>query len=393
MKTLSKLSFGELLLLILLAITPFQQIWLQALLDHGWVGHPLLLLSNWYEPVIIILLIWAVVLRKHSRFTLKSFDWVAIFLLLLAVLSNIWSNLSFSNHLIGLRYSVFPITAYFAGRLYLKPSSTLDQVLKTVFYLLITVTLIQLVSWQFGGFYPLQVRDLAGGWPRIYGSLIGPNQLATYLVLITIWLFLKKQISSMAVGLSFILVVLTFSRSAILALIVSLFVGLFLIGKNRFYLIKALVIFVALVSLLISTQPKVKDAFISNRHSQERIEALSNTADALANGGTRSLLIGHGAGTAGPATFVTGKIFIPENWFLQMIFEFGLVGFGLLLTFWLGLSAALYLNQNYSGLMLVIAISINSLFLHPLADNPAAALFFYLMLGLSISQPQMEQLS
>jgi hypothetical protein len=131
---------------------------------------------------------------------------------------------------------------------------------------------------------------------------------------------------------------------------------------------------------------------VVSRHTDERLSALQKSIEEFNRASLPVKLFGYGITTAGPSTFVTKQIFVPENWFLQVLHEIGLVGLFSLLVAILG--ALRFLSQRGSSPLVspFVAIAVNSLFLHPLADNPAVAITLFTLLASAVNAEERKRI-
>lgn len=203
---------------------------------------------------------------------------------------------------------------------------------------------------------------------RFQGFLSGPNQMGIYLVLIgavCIKKFQKRKIWTITgLGLIGALIITTFSRSALLAY--AALIGLYglieykdFLIKNHQKLIGVGIISVIGIGALFSDQ--IYDLF-------SRPESTSEHFRLMAEGLTfwkENFIFGNGAGSVGPSSrFVSETVLIPENWFLQVAGQFGLVGLVLFVSWYLCLSKKLWDNKSYAGFALIVSILIPLNLLH-----------------------------
>jgi O-antigen ligase len=106
-----------------------------------------------------------------------------------------------------------------------------------------------------------------------------------------------------------------------------------------------------------------------------RIEAFTQTTQEIIE-----KPFGHGLGSAGPASFQAERSVIPENWYLQIAYEIGVIGLMLYIcafAFLLGdfwrhradpLAAALFAAT--------VGVLVTNLFLHALADSSLSLILF-----------------
>ncbi len=253
---------------------------------------------------------------------------------------------------------------------------------------------------------------------RFQGFFAGPNQLANYLVVIipiyfyqsikteaiTIWERIKNfvlnkkdlLINSLWVNrlyiflffISLTALYLTYSRSAYISLFIQFVVFLGFISKNRlhyrYFLSLISLTVISVCFLLPIANPKFTDTYIIRKassvmHYRKGVEGVN-------------LILRHplglGLGRAGPAS---GRIadnyngLIPENWYIQILLELGLVG-GLLFIYILFRILKYFSkhNNDYIKISLFCSLAgvcISSLFLHSFEDS-GVSLTLFILLGI-----------
>lgn len=388
-------SFIGFILSAALLILPFQYLWIRPLELLETSARSVFLLTNWYELLIIVALPSIVVLFLKRK--LFWFDWLLLGVLALSAISSYWSPATGWTDVIGLRYGVGFIVFYFIARS-IAQWQVSEKLLKTVFYLVVIIALAQGVFWLAGAesnFWVLAKRDLAGDLPRLYGSFIGPNQLGTYVACLGLWLYAKRQIGSWWLAAATLVVIGTFSRSALLGLLA----GFVVVIYQRRSLIQWKMVGAALAIGLVLALPLVfrysddlQQTFVSSRHTDQRVSAFQRSINEFASASVPVKLFGHGVTTAGPSTFVTEQVFVPENWFFQVLHEIGLIGLFALLAAIVGALRLLSQSGSTALLGVFVAIAVNSLFLHPLADNPTTAITLFALLASAVNAQERKRM-
>ena len=183
-----------------------------------------------------------------------------------------------------------------------------------------------------------------------------------------------------------ILILATFSRSALLGLIGGLLAVALLLPAYRRRVVSQIGV-IALVTILmislvsVSTGNLLSGSLFRTISDSGHLESSKTAIRAIFDAEPATILLGHGAGTSGPSTLNWYKSVISENWYLQTAYEYGLVGLLAVLGFFGTLLSSAY-RQGQAGLLaMTVALMMNALFLHPLSDNAAATLLFFIGAG------------
>lgn len=230
---------------------------------------------------------------------------------------------------------------------------------------------------------------------RIMSTLRGANPLGAYLLLIiclliALWHRHRRWWLAALAAIASLTLVLTFSRSAWLGLILSLLVfgGVWLHTRRA----KRLASVLGVVGLLL-----IGGLFITLRHSTSLQDALYHTDDhstvamssnqghsSALKSGLKDMLhqpLGRGPGSAGPASVYNNHPSrIAENFFVQIGQETGWLGFGLFIAI-NGLLGRELWRQSTDPLALglfaaLIGLSFVNLLSHAWADDTLAYLFW-----------------
>jgi O-antigen ligase len=212
---------------------------------------------------------------------------------------------------------------------------------------------------------------------RFPGTLGGPNQLGTYLILpltLSLILAIRRKWYLLLTLTALTSLIATYSRAAWLGAIAAVCFVIIRLVPTRFRTKLTVGIGLAAVAALLALP------FVMNQngplqyfllHSSVATHDQANLSDSqhvssLKNGLSQDLKapLGHGLGTAGPATFHAGQGNIIENYYLQVAYETG----------WLGLLAFI------ATLGLLIQALIRADKASPLATAAAAA-----VIGVSIA--------
>lgn len=183
---------------------------------------------------------------------------------------------------------------------------------------------------------------------RFQGFLSGPNQLASFLVLIfglSLSQFKEKWIK-LLLGVGFGLVIaLTFSRSGMLAFIA--LAGLYTAWEYRVLIVDKWKWICGLIAIFLIGITFIGYEFIVNFFS--RPESSSEHLRLWLEGlrfWREAPVFGNGIGSVGPAArYITSDALIPESWILQVAGQYGLVG----LILWVGWYGEVCKNLSRKG--------------------------------------------
>lgn len=232
---------------------------------------------------------------------------------------------------------------------------------------------------------------------RTPSTLGGPNQFGAFLILplcITVAMMLKRW-RWWQVPLTLLLVgglVTSYSRSAWLGAVIGIIVILLALVKTKRVLLAIVISLVVVASgaaYLSFNTIKNSDLSFYLLHESNVAQFSSNSTsqhgaaflDAVNSFKARPL--GSGLGSAGPASFHGGLANIPENFYLQLALETGVIGLLAFVSVILILGWKLFKNrhQSFFALALIgslIGLSIENLFLHGWADSSTAFVFWIL---------------
>lgn len=233
-------------------------------------------------------------------------------------------------------------------------------------------------------------HQLVNGLTRAFSTLGGPNQLGAFLILpiaiTTKLLFQRRQKWQWAAMLALNIAALyfTFSRSAWLGVAAAmLIVTWFEITGSRRRI--AIGILILMVAAGLYSYAQMNGSLL--RHS-----AASDPAhlQAVRSGVTEVVKypLGRGLGSAGPASFHSASGDIPENYYLQIAIETGILGLVLFIAIQIALFMQLWQWRSEAGLAgpllaSLVGISVVNLFLHGWADS-STALTYWTLAALTI---------
>lgn len=246
---------------------------------------------------------------------------------------------------------------------------------------------------------PLQLVDPAVKSIRAFASLGGPNQLGAYLILpfsLSLVQFFRTRKLIYGVGTLLTLggVIVSFSRSAWLGLLVAVFACVVIFGNKLIRMITASVLALVVASFLIfaaSIPARLQNTqlqyfLLHGRYNEaQQIEGSDyGRINALESGVTsiKEHPWGNGLGTAGPASFRSDTPVITENWYLQIAIEIGLIGLVLFGVFFIdNIRYLLRLDSVFAKVLSasILGLLVTNLFLHAWADSTLGIMLFTLM--------------
>ena len=384
--------------LFLVSILPIKIVWerlLGPVVSQGQIDN----ITSLIGGMIVVVAIFSIAIMVRERVVLTVSDKLITVFFFLAIISQVWAAEFAPGFLIGVRYSLFAVLSYFIGRAQILRIDKLDEILKYLLVFTVIFAGTQYIIWALGyGDFLLRIgfgiEHFAGSWPRISGPFPGPNQLATFLAISTLWLFWRKKLPEYLLIASSAVILLTFSRSAILGFFAGYIIPLIITRLENGSWKKTLIVTVVsvlAVALSITLIRPLRSSFIDMRHTDERVSALEDAYNRFSSSSFTELSFGHGAGSSGPASVYSDKPFVPENWFIQIGYEYGLIGLLILVSFWASIGAASYKRKELWLLGIILMVGVNSFFLHPLSDNTPAAIWFYLLLGVGLTKLRREE--
>ncbi len=215
---------------------------------------------------------------------------------------------------------------------------------------------------------------------RWQSGFAGPNRFAAYLLVFAPFLSVSRN--WILLGGVLLAILGTFSQGAWVALFVGS--GTYLLWKTGWWQKKWLqigcglaVFFVMLLSvyLLIAGPPSWLD-ISSSQHVVRLQEGVDSFFDQP---------LGTGMAASGPAAFRLGADTVPENWFVQVLINQGVLGLSLYLFWWFLLLKFAWKNQKkefkIASLLAGVMVLVQSVFLHPFEDfGVTVALFVAIVL-------------
>ncbi|MBP9827446.1 O-antigen ligase family protein [Candidatus Saccharibacteria bacterium] len=406
----------------LLALMPFHAAWV-VIAGTAW-GQPSLI-AIWKEVLLVILLGLAatmvVINRSYQKFN-RLDSWLVVGIIGCGLVSSLLNRQFGLVFLAGIKTTILPLLAFLLAQ-------TVNHRLRDrqlAWLLLVPAFIVSgLALWQFFfiptgflqslGYTAQTILPLQGVHPdfdfyRSFATLGGPNQLGTYLI-IPATVFLAYAINSKArlmrivSSLGYVGVVLasmtTFSRSALLGLVVASFVVVIVSAPRRWRWWIIAVTFLALMVIaltasLITTQSSTSPIgrfLVRGDVTESGIQGGDSGHIVAVQEGWRQVRahpLGLGIGSAGPASFFGQRPLITENWYLQIALETGWLGLLLILVLYGHIMLESRRTRSHAPLhtALIAAFSglmIASFFLHSLADSTVAYLLM-LMAGIIVGR-------
>ena len=115
----------------------------------------------------------------------------------------------------------------------------------------------------------------------------------------------------------------------------------------------------------------------------QHLNAVKDAISKITSSGILSLFFGHGIGSAGPAALKLGGT-ISENYYLQIVFETGVLGLVVFLAFIASVVKKLFFASK-TLFFAFVALLINALFLHIFSDNPAMSVTIFVLIALVLN--------
>lgn len=389
------LSGGVVAIVGLMPLHAFLSIWLGHLFGHQ------SLFQAWKELVLILMAIAGTILtvrELESRQQLMTPDNLAAGLFAaVALLVTLFIHPTGRAVELGVKTDLGLIAAYLLAQL----AASRPLKLRLAKVLLITTAMVSafalielILPANFLAHFGYALTNIApiqsfGGTRRIFSTLGGPNQFGAFLILPLAFIFqlmIKRwrwwQLPLFALTLAALF--LTYSRSAWLGTAGALVVIALASTRRRWLTLSLMVLIISALAVTAIKLPSksLKNVLLhgstlnQNGSDAKHWRALK---DGLVTIGQHPL--GRGLGSAGPASFASVSPDIPENYFLQIGIETGVLGLLSFLAFQLLVGVRLWRIHNQVGLALpllgaLIGVSIVNFLLHGWADSSTALVFW-----------------
>lgn len=385
------------LLCFLFAFLPFSS-WLVSLSGLAWI--------SLIRDVVIILMIVLLFVGKKIKPNNKIIFSIALLFVLWGLASFFWREASVSQWLKGFRFTFMPIILFLvllATNYKEKEKAILSKVLLFSSGIIIIFSLLELfgikipLTTSFSGPGALESNHVVGKLDvsRLGSVLAGPNALGLYLLALTGYFlgsfgFLKKVNYLWIVYAGFL--VLTFSRSAIVGLLVMILLAFFLLVKEKMNWLMGVICVMLLSVIFLSggiflyRNDQTKDYFTHSDSTSLRIEQYKRVWDSRGEIG----LLGRGSGTAGPSSQLRldgGENHWTENIYLDIFEELGLIGLILFIILIKSIAIIAWKNKDRSegktALMVILAFALAGLFIN-IYTGQAGLYLLILIAGLAL---------
>lgn len=393
---------------VLLIYLPFYEFFLHFLESYTRLADSKIFwLTHFYEPLIVLFIIAYLLKFAFERRLprLEKIDWYLVGFLILSLLLVVVRFHDLSRGLEGLRFLTLPYIIYLIVRFseYKNPRR-LISVYVWLAAMMATIAVVEYfllprdymtTYWKIANFGFGQNSLIAT--PQATALLAGPNQLASYLILAFFYL-LHRYFSSQKYWFyefdNYLLVLvtlaigLTYSRSAVIGLFAgAVWMFIYFGQQKRTKIIYAILFLVAAVTLAFSWALQhgelLRDLVTHGSSFSAHLFAARDSFAQFVHGGIIKILFGFGVGSAGPTALKLGGI-VSENYFLQILFETGIAGLALFLSFIVGILIKLY-KSSKTLFFASIALLVNAFFLHIFSDNPAMAVSIFIIIATIIN--------
>lgn len=401
------IDFGVLAILALMPFHAFFSVYL------GYVGFNRNLVQSWKEILIIILVFsWFIyqMANKRLAFKLDSINIIFFSIVLLSLLITLINHPNSEAILFGIKTNLVAIGLYFIAQTPTdKKSFIKNKILWFILAPAIVVSILAILQtfiispdflYRLGygkdTIDPKQIVDGSLSIFRSFSTLGGPNQLGAYLLVPLAFAVVYGIKQKKWIILSFALPILvaiglSFSRSAWIGAILTLSISIIVaVNKKQRVLISIASLIVVLtvavaVGILAVKNQRFQNVVLHGRYFENRIEGSDQGRIQAVRDVTNSIIaypFGHGLGSAGPASFRSEKPVIPENWYLQIAYEIGVIGLILYILVFAGLIREFIKDINSplaaSLLAATIGILVVNLFLQAWADSTLVLIMFAL---------------
>ena len=398
---------GLIALVLLMPFHAFMSVWAGSVLGHQ------TLIQSWKEVLAITLTVFSVVLvvknpKLLERFKQPLFYAVGAFIAV-ALIVTLIARPNLTAAIFGIKTDI-EFLILFCVAFLVTNKNLLTRLSKTT---LVTAAIVAGIGislsyllapdfLKFFGYGPDTILPYRLIGPEAFGirtpsTLGGPNQFGAFLILplcmsvammIKRWRWWQAPLTLVLIGG----IAASYSRSAWLGAAIGILVILLALVKSKRILLGTVIALIILVtSAAYFSFNTIKNSNLSFYllHESNVAEFSSNSTaqhEAAFSVAITSLVEhpwGSGLGSSGPASFRGGLANIPENYYLQLAMETGIIGLLAFLSIIVILGRQLYLDRNKSIIALalfggLIGLSVENLFLHGWADSSTAFVFWIL---------------
>lgn len=365
------------------------------------------LLRDIFVLIIFVFSLSSLINKRRINFYIIP---VLIFVLW-ALISIFWREASLSQWAKGVRLLTMPMILFLSLQMIIISKSTIEKLNKLIVatsLVVATFAILEIIGIKLplttalSGNGMLEADQMVGalGVSRVSSIMAGPNAMGLYmLVMIAITLgsagFLGKRNSNILTGIYSVLLFFTFSRSALIGLLIFYFSLLILqLYKKKGAIYSAVIgVFVLIVlssaSLFLYHNSKTQDYLTHSNSSSLRVEQYRRIWNEKYEIG----LMGRGTGTAGPSSQFRldgGENHWTENIYFDIFEELGLIGLLLYLFIVFSVLIQSYRKMNTdigSRIVLLLSLSflVTGIFINYYTGQVAIFLF-WLLNGLTLKE-------
>lgn len=408
-------------LLILVALMPFHaflSVWLGSVLGHQ------TLIQSWKEGLLLLLCglaLWLIIRQPQRLNRLRQPVILAgAGLLGLSLLITAITHPGLTVTFFGLKTDfeflvLFSLAALVADRPFLRQlvMTSLAAGIGVIVFGLLQIYIWPpdfLLRYGYGPntVQPYLILDPVTHSLRFPATLGGPNQLGAYLIIILSlvvalgWAVRRYWLLALLPPAGLVLLH-THSRAAWIGSILALITISYCLTPmrlRRWYIAAAAVMTVTLVLItpwLLNAEGNFKHYLLHDAGQVTAVESSDDQHAQSLQNGLKAVLaqpFGHGLGTAGPAALRTGSGPIIENHYLQLAYEYGVIGLGLWLVLLLALVIRLwqaFFRQKIALALLgsLVGVSAAAMFL-PVWTDSTLVFTFWTLAGAASSLKTME---
>lgn len=399
-------TLSKIFLYVLLIYFPLYELFLHFLQSYTHFSDPLIFwITHFYEPLIVLfLLAYLLKFALERKFPLSKGDIYAGIIIILALLMIAVHRSNLQAGLQGLRFLILPYTAYLIARF--SNYKNTHRLIQVYLFIASIMAAMAIVEYFFlpRGYMDIYYNLTGFGFgqntlpntTQATAILAGPNQLASYLILPFFYLlyrFFKSKRSIFLILDSYLLIIitlaigLTYSRSALVGLIVGAILALIYFGRGQrdkvIYCVLFIVVAITLAaSYALSNGELPRDLLTHGSSFTQHLQATNGSFKTFISSGIFKIIFGFGVGSAGPVALKLGGI-VSENYYLQVCFELGILGLVVYILFMRELLRGLFKGSK-TLFFALIALLVNAFFLHIFSDNPAMAVSVFIVIATAL---------